>query len=169
MAGSPLDPQRDALLGALLDAGVNFVLIGGAAIQSHGEAYVTQDVDVTPERTEANLRRFADILNQLSCRLVVQPDDTSQDVPLPPKFFTPVNLGQQSVWNLNTVHGKLDVTFTPSGFPDGFEQLVAGAELRAVAQTSVEVRIAALVDVEHSKRTAGRPKDRAYLAQVGRP
>jgi len=66
------------------------------------------------------------------------------------------------------MYGKLDVTFHPSGFPDGYEQLRPRARGLRVAQPSVTVRVAALEDVEHSKRIANRPKDRDYLARVGR-
>ena len=70
--------------------------------------------------------------------------------------------------NALTAHGKLDLTLAPSGFPEGYTQLIAGAERRRVAATMVTVAVASLVDVEHSKRTADRAKDRAYLEQVGR-
>lgn len=62
MAGetdSSIDPGRDALLRALRDGGVRFVLIGGAAIESHGQRYATQDIDVTPDREHENLKRLA--------------------------------------------------------------------------------------------------------------
>jgi hypothetical protein len=44
-----LDPDRQALLGVLMRHRVVFVLIGGAAIQSHGRHYDTQDIDLTPD------------------------------------------------------------------------------------------------------------------------
>lgn len=73
MADAEVGREREALLGALQAAGADFIVIGGAAIQSHGQAYVTQDVDITPARTQANLARLAAILNTLRCRLVVDP------------------------------------------------------------------------------------------------
>jgi hypothetical protein len=54
------------------------------------------------------------------------------------------------------------------GFPHGYEDLQRNAERLPVAGTSVVVPVASLHDVEHSKRTADRPKDRDYLARVGR-
>lgn len=72
------------------------------------------------------------------------------------------------MWNLRTTHGKLDLTLAPSGFPEGYTQLIAGADERRVASTTITVAVASLADVEHSKRTADRAKDRAYLQQVGR-
>jgi hypothetical protein len=44
---SDVDPQREALLGVLANHRVVFVLIGGAAIQSHGRRYDTLDIDLT--------------------------------------------------------------------------------------------------------------------------
>jgi hypothetical protein len=147
---------------------VAFVVIGGAGLQSHGQSYVTQDVDITPARSPANLARLAAILNKLEWRLVVDLTDSSQDVPVPAGYFTVASLGRQDVWNLMTAHGKLDITFTPSGFPTGYDELRRRAQCRPVANTSLQAPVAALEDIEHSKRVAGRPKDRSYLMAVGR-
>jgi hypothetical protein len=96
------------------------------------------------------------------------PQDPGQAVELPPDYFTVDNLAHAVVWNLRTRHGKLDLTVTPSGFPKGYDQLVGAASPRRVAATRVEVLVASLADVEHSKRTADRDKDRRYLQAVGR-
>lgn len=168
MAEPDVDPGRDALLRALNQGDVAFVLIGGAALQSHRQPHVTDDVDVTPERSQENLERLAAVLNTLSCRAVVDPNDPAQDVPLPDGYFTAATVARNDIWNLMTEHGKLDITFHPSGFPDGYDQLHHRAADGEVAQTQITVRVAALADVEHSKRTADRPKDRAYLQAVGR-
>jgi hypothetical protein len=83
------DPDRAALLGVLVEYHVLFVLIGGAAIQSHGHPYDTQDIDITPDVSPENLARLAAALNDLECRLVIDPADTTGWVPLPPDYFTP--------------------------------------------------------------------------------
>ncbi|MBA3807286.1 MAG: hypothetical protein H0X28_02650 [Solirubrobacterales bacterium] len=170
MAGDadPIDSGRETLIRALRDGGVRFVVIGGAALQSHGQRYETEDVDVTPDRAEGNLERLADVLNHLDCRLEIDPDHPEKAVPLPEDYFTSAVLAQANVWNLRTVHGKLDLSLQPSGFPEGYTQLAQSAQRRRVADTTIEVDIASLTDIEHSKRTADRQKDRAYLAQVGR-
>lgn len=120
MAGyQPVDGDREALLCALQQAGVEFVLLGGAGIESYGERYRTKDVDVLPERSTANLERLATALNGLECRLVVEPADRSQDVPLPAGYFTAASIARVAIWNLGTRHGDLDIVGTPSGFPGG--------------------------------------------------
>jgi hypothetical protein len=85
----------------------------------------------------------------------------------------PVNPGRDAllraeVWNLQTHHGALDVTFKPSGFTYGYEDLHRNAERLPVNGTSILVPVASLHDVEHSKRISDRPKDREYLTRVGR-
>src|ERR1700733_12175216 len=87
-----IDAEREALLKVLVAHDVQFVVIGGAGIQSHGRRYDTLDIDVTPNRDEANLHRLADALNELDCRLVTDPADTAAWVPLPPDYFTPRGL-----------------------------------------------------------------------------
>lgn len=102
---------------------VAFVVIGGAAIQSHGRTHDTLDVDVVPDVDEDNLGRLATALNELECRLVTDPANPESWVRLPPAYFTPRSLLAATVWNLATRHGQLDVTFAPTGFPDGYGDL----------------------------------------------
>lgn len=168
MADASVGRDREALLRALLAARADFIVIGGVALQSHGQAYVTQDLDITPARTSATRTRLAAILNTLDSRLVVDPADASQNVPVPPGFFTATTLARADVWNLVTIHGKLDIAFAPAGFAAGYDALRPRASELVVALTSLRTLVAALEDVEHSKRLAGRPKDLRYLESVGR-
>ncbi len=167
-ADGGVDRGRDALLRALSDDGVRFVLIGGAAIESHGVDYATQDIDVTPDREQENLERLAAVLNGLDCRLELDPDDPDAAIELPSDYFTAATLQRAMVWNLHTKHGKVDLTLEPAGFPDGYTQLAPRARQRRASRTLIEVSIASLEDVEHSKRLANREKDRDYLEEVGR-
>ena len=175
MAGSPdansdlsPDPARAALLAALVRHDVEFVLIGGAALQSRGRAYLTQDIDVTPATDEVNLARRATALNELECRLVTDPADPTSWVPLPAGYFSARVLRQAGMWNLATRHGLLDITFTPTGFEHGYADLMRHADRMAAAGTTVVVAVASLEDVHASKRAADRPRDRAYFRQYGR-
>ncbi len=70
MAGKAdgIDRGPDTLLRVLSDGGVRFVVIGGAALQSHGQRYETEDIDITPDRAQENLKRLADVLNRLHGR-----------------------------------------------------------------------------------------------------
>lgn len=162
-------PGRAELLSVLLRHGVKFIVIGGAAIQSHGRRYDTQDIDLTPDRDEANLVRLAAALNELECGLVADPVDPSGWVALPADYFTARSLLAASFWNLATRHGLLDLSFTPSGFPGGYAELAPRATTIPAAGTSIAVRVASLEDVHASKRAADRPKDRAYFEASEQP
>jgi hypothetical protein len=160
---------RAELLSVFLRHEVRFIVIGGAAIQSHGRPYDTQDIDLTPDRDDANLLRLATALNELECRLVTDLVDPSGWVAFPADYFTPRSLLAASVWNLATRHGLLDLSFTPSGFPGGYADLAPGASTMPAAGTSVSVPVASLDDDVHaSKRAADQPKDRAYFEAVER-
>src|ERR1700727_1113884 len=131
----PIDRGRETLLRALREADVRFVVIGGAALQSDGQRYETEDIDIAPDRAQQNLKRLAEVLNRLECRLEVDPVHPEKAVLLPPDYFTAGVLAQATVWNLRTAHGRLDLTLAPSGFPQGYTQLIAGAGQRRVAAT----------------------------------
>ncbi|MGI8412385.1 MAG: hypothetical protein ACR2LV_05535 [Solirubrobacteraceae bacterium] len=164
-----VDPPRQALLEVLQRHGVQGIIIGGAAIQTHGSDYRTDDIDLAPARETANLQRLADALNELSPELVIKQHDPRSTVPLPAGYFTARGLRNQQFWNLATRHGDVDICFQPAGFPGGYDDLRPHATIQAVAGTTIALPIASLADVEHSKRTADRPKDRAYFQRQQTP
>ncbi|MDQ6929031.1 MAG: hypothetical protein M3159_10300 [Actinomycetota bacterium] len=147
---------------------MQFVVIGGAGIQSHGRRYDTLDIDVTPDRDEDNLHRLAEALNELECRLVTDPANTAAWVPLPPDYFTPRSLLAATVWNLATRHGQLDLTFAPSGFPGGYGELAPRAAPNCRRHSHCRARG---YPRRHPqiKGAADRPKDQAYFLATGEP
>src|SRR5262249_23042859 len=65
-----------AVLSALADAGVNFIVVGAYAAYAHGGSQLTRDLDICYERTPENLRRLASALLSMHPRLRGVPDDT---------------------------------------------------------------------------------------------
>ena len=53
-----------ALLGALTGAGVEYIVIGGAAATAHGSARLTLDLDVVYRRTPDNIARVAESVSR---------------------------------------------------------------------------------------------------------
>jgi hypothetical protein len=58
----------DELIAALVDGGVEYVLIGGLAVGAHGFPRATKDLDIVPAPDETNLRRLAGVLRELDAR-----------------------------------------------------------------------------------------------------
>ena len=56
----------EVLLRALVDARVEFSLIGGAAGIAHGSARLTEDLDILYRRSEGNIARLVAALDPLS-------------------------------------------------------------------------------------------------------
>jgi hypothetical protein len=61
----PRDADLDALLLALADAGVEFIVVGGAAAVLHGAPTATQDLDIVHRRTPENIDRLLALLERL--------------------------------------------------------------------------------------------------------
>ncbi|MFO7567554.1 MAG: hypothetical protein R6X02_33225 [Enhygromyxa sp.] len=55
-----------ALLRALTEGGVEFIVIGGMAAVAHGSAHVTVDLDIVYGRSDENIERLAAALAPLS-------------------------------------------------------------------------------------------------------
>ena len=137
---------------------VAFVVVGGVAARLRGAPLLTQDVDITPEPTAANMRRLAEALEEMQARLRSASEPEGVEFP-----FDPDLMATKQMWTLTTRYGDLDLVLQPTGF-ERFEELADGASpLRVATQPDLYVEVAALVDVIASKEAAGREKDLAAL------
>lgn len=149
----PLQPQ--CLFAALVDAGVDYVLIGGLAGVLHGSPAMTNDADIVPSRAAANLERLSTALRALDARLrsAGDPDGVAFDP-------HPVLLAAMEIINTTTRCGDLDISFNPDG-TGGYDDLVQRAVTFDV--DGLVLQVAALSDIIRSKEAANRPKDHATL------
>jgi hypothetical protein len=153
-----LDLRR--LLAVLDRHRVSYVLIGGLAAVYHGSPFPTEDVDITPATGADNLQRLSAALSDLKARI------RTESVPKGLTFaHDTASLAGASTWNLTTVAGDLDISFTPDGTA-GYVDLVREAESAALYGSVV--RVASLADVIRSKQAANRPKDQRVLPTLRR-
>jgi hypothetical protein len=155
---SELPPFRpDLLLGALLDGGVRFVIVGGLAAQAHGSPSLTGDIDICPALDGENLDRLAAVLDDLAAMRRGMPDGV-----VAPLDARSLRLGD--VFTLTTRYGDLDLLAHPHpGL--AFDRLARGA-----ISTEIMGRVAlvaGLDDLMAMKRAAGRPKDLVELEILG--
>jgi hypothetical protein len=146
------------MLRVLVAHGVEFVVIGGVAARLWGAPILTQDLDITPRATPANLTKVASALKALSARLRTPTDP--EGVPFP---VDPALLGVGDLWTLTTSHGDLDLVTSPAG-TRGYDDLKADAEpMQVASDPPLVVLVASLEDIIRSKQAAGRAKDQAAL------
>ena len=149
-----LDPGR--IVRALVERGVDFVLIGGLAAVLHGSPRVTQDLDICFATDSVNLEALGDVLVGLGARLA----GVNDDVPFVPDAGTLRNV---ELLTLDTDAGRVDVLARPAGFP-GYSTLRERAERFDLGGTAFLV--ASIRDLLAMKEAAGRPKDLADIAEL---
>ena len=152
---SELSPLEQ-IAAVLLEAGVEFIVIGGQAETIHGSARVTFDVDICYRRTRENLQRLAAALQCLEPTLRNAPPDL-------PFQIDPVSLALGENFTFSTKLGDLDLLgyLEPIG---GYEQLIGRAQ--RVAAGRFQLNVIALDDLIKIKQHLGRPKDREALLQL---
>jgi len=145
-----------ALIRALSEAGVEFIIVGGVAATIHGSAHVTWDLDVVYRRTPMNISRLAAALEPLHPYLRGAPDGL-------PFRFNPATISRGLNFTLTTALGDLDLLGEVAG-GGTYEQLVADAETASLE--GYDVRCVPLRTLIALKRAAGRPKDLNMIAEL---
>jgi hypothetical protein len=143
------DFRPTELIGALVRAEVDFVVIGGVAVVIQASPRFTRDLDISYATDTANLERLGNLLVALHARL----RGVEDDVPFTPDARA---LRHAQMLTLTTRDGDLDLLADPPGSP-GYPTLRRHADI--VDLDGNRVRIASLEDLIEMKRAAGRPQD----------
>lgn len=157
MTGEVVEPSRfDAreLFKALAHHNVDYVTIGGIAVQAHGGQRLTQDLDVAIASSTDNFARLAGALLDLDARILGPDGRRSQSVPCAPL------LASSDQWHLITAHGPLDILTLPAHLGP-FDDMRARAHEIPLGDLSVP--IAHRDDLLKMKRAAGRAQDIADI------
>jgi hypothetical protein len=162
----PDDTPTDPLIvfRALERHGVDYVAIGGIAVQAHGSPRTTRDVDVLVGPDEDNLERLGAALVELRARLLGVDAHLLGIDPTDPRV-----LREGANFTLMTVAGELDVwTDAPElkGAAPWLEMSARAVEARV---DGVRIRVCGRDDLIRMKRAADRPKDRQDIAALTDP
>jgi hypothetical protein len=144
------DPRE--LFAALARHEVEYVTIGGIAIQAHGGQRLTQDLDIGIATSTANLERLAAALAELDARVLGPSGERSRATP------NAALLGSSDQWHLITVHGPLDVVAFAAHL-GSFDEIRDRAHPTPLGDLTVP--IADREDLMRMKRASGRPQDLA--------
>ncbi len=150
------DPQR--VFEALAAHRVEYVVVGGLAVQVHGHVRMTNDLDLIPAPNRENVGRLADALNELGARVL---NEGCETMPIDAAM-----LPRATLWQFATAAGDIDVLHDAPG----------AASFEALRARALEVRLGELLipfagrdDLISMKRAAGGPVDLSDLAALTAP
>jgi len=146
-----------ALLEALNEAAVRFVVIGGVAVGAHGYVRGTEDLDVVPDPDPENLARLTEVLKKLDSTL-----PTVGERPFDPATDGGVIRRGGNVTTM-TRFGGLDVVQRARGVPS-YTQLDEDAVDSELL--GIPVRVCSLARLREMKEAQDREQDRADLANL---
>jgi Nucleotidyl transferase AbiEii toxin, Type IV TA system len=152
-ADAPLDAER--IFRALAEHEVEYVLIGGLSVQTHGHVRTTIDADLIPSPEPANLERLAAALHSLDARVLNPGEEGTQiDAKMLPRA---------TVWQFATREGGVDVMHeVPGGRP--YAELSERA--LHVRLGDIDVPVVDLDDLIAMKLARGHPTDLADVAAL---
>jgi len=145
----PPTADLEALLRELSGAGVEFIIVGGAAAVIHGAPITTQDLAIVPRQDAAGLGRLLSVLTKLDTRF--RPVGPDRDI-----VPTAQHLSGQGQLNLITNHGPLDVLLRLHD-SRGYEELLP--RTNEIIDDELRVRIVDLDTLIEIKRSTGRVRD----------
>lgn len=128
----------------LTEEGVEFVVLGGFAAIIHGSPLPTEDIDVIPSRSRANLERLATALKRLEAKI------RTDDEPIETRIDAAFILNMPHMLNLVTRCGDIDLVFAPAGALKNYEQWLERSR-RAQLREGLVVAVADLDDIIASK------------------
>jgi predicted nucleotidyltransferase len=145
-----------AVLRVLSEAGVQFIIVGGAAATAHGSARLTQDLDVVYRRDAENLTRLARALEGHE------------------PYLRGIEPGLPFILDAETLRGGLNFTLVSKfGDLDLLGEITGGGGFEDLIEHSIEIELfgirchcLGLRKLIEVKRAAGRPKDLEALAEL---
>jgi len=151
-------PDAERIFAELAEHRVDYVLVGGLAVQTHGHMRTTFDVDIYPDPSPGNLERLAAALISLDAQPLNPGAENVQ--------ISAATLPRATLWQFETTHGALDVLHSAPGAPP-YETLRANALI--VKLGDLELAVAGRDDLISMKRASGRPADLDDLAALTQP
>ena len=151
------EPAFDELLRRLSEGGVDFVLVGGLALNAWGVVHGTKDVDIVVSPEPANLKLVAEVA--VAANGHVQKGEALLGTPI--SIAAEMADGEQVA--IETELGRLDVVQGLEGVPS-YEELRSRASEAEVL--GVKVAVCSVEDLRQMKRAAGRTRDLADLEDL---
>lgn len=148
-----IDLER--ILDALAVHDVDYVLVGGLAVQTHGHVRTTYDVNIFPGPERDNLVKLAQALTSIDAH-VLNPghEDLVIDVSMLPRA---------TLWQFSTSHGEIDVLHDAPGASAYKDLRRRALEVKLGDKT---IAVVSLDDLISMKRASGRRVDLEDIAAL---
>lgn len=148
--------QFDKLIPRLVQEGVQFIIVGGAAATAHGSARLTLDLDIVYRRTKGNIELLITALRPYDPYLRGAPP------------------GLPFAWDEETIWAGLNFTLVTSlGAIDILGEITGGGTFEALLPDAIPVELygvralcLGLRRLIQVKRAAGRIKDLEAIAEL---
>jgi predicted nucleotidyltransferase len=140
----------------LCDAGVRFVIIGGAAAAAHGSTYPTYDLDICYDRSHDNIERLAKALEPFHPSLRGVSDEL-------PFCFDAATIANGMNFTLTTDLGDIDLFGEVTGV--GVYKDANALSIR-LEISGFQCSVLSLEGLIQSKRATARPKDLLMLREI---
>ena len=144
------------LLERLVNAGVDFVIVGGFAGVVHGCTYVTQDIDICCDFSSANLLALQKAIYDLHPVHRETADHKKLEL-------TEKNCGQFKNLYLDTDIGQLDCLSFIDGLGD-YRKVKRTSEL--VEVQDMRLRVLSLDALIKARKAMNRPRDKETILQL---
>lgn len=160
---SPQERYREAIeamkaFRALIQAGVDFVVVGGLAANVRGSDRVTKDIDLVYHIEASNVRRLCKVLNVNEPRMLALGKPEGKPVTLTPEL-----LKRHPLLQLSTKLGQVDILSGIAGFTS-YRAIKNASE--AVKIDGQSIPMLTREGVIKSKRAMKRPKDLDDVKQL---
>ncbi len=148
--------KLEETLRTLFDANVEFVLIGGAAMQVQGSAHLTEDLDFCYSRSARNMDRLALALAPHHPRLRGAPENL-------PFRFDAATIKRGLNFTLMTDLGWIDFLGEVAGL-GGYEGVKKNSEVMPIFE--MDCQVLSLEGLIRAKKAAGRSRDLEVIPEL---
>jgi hypothetical protein len=148
--------QFERAVQVLVDAGADFVVIGGVSATLHGSARVTYDLHICYSRTPANLKRLAAALAPFHPK----PRGFPETLPF---VWDEATRRNTTVLTLQTDIGEIDLLAEVSGLGYFSDVQAHSMTVEAFGRSFATLSLPGLI---RAKRAAGGEKDLSALAEL---
>ena len=155
----------EAIVTALNAAGVEYLIVGGLAVNAHGFVRLTRDVDIvirlTPDNAGNSLRALFEIGYQMS---IPEKPEAFTDAQTRARWRDEKQMIVLKLWSDAHCRTPIDIfIYEPFSFSEELARCV-----RLEISPGVRAPVVALAALLEMKRTVGRPQDLIDIAELER-